>query len=183
MSWDYKHVPAPVNRAAECRALVSDDYKVLKDALVGTTWYAAVQNKTTGEVRALIVLIHIDRKDHCNFGVNWMNELDGPYYYDCPKSILYILRVYHIPEFNILRLYGRICRKPYDMSGAECVYTIEEGSGRDDAGEVHKLINGFHIELSRNARIFKYSLDLGTEYDTTVIYCRVKGTYPHLISY
>ena len=135
MSWDYKHVPAPVNRAAECRALVSDDYKVLKDALVGTTWYAAVQNKTTGEVRALIVLIHIDRKDHCNFGVNWMNELDGPYYYDCPKSILDLLT----PTGNTLALeWRRKCRERLKMKetlrkapcGTRFIVTLHDGSTR-----------------------------------------------------
>ncbi|MBR1436187.1 MAG: hypothetical protein IJ584_13880 [Bacteroidales bacterium] len=135
MSWDYKHVPAPVNRAAECRALVSDDYKVLKDALVGTTWYAAVQNKTTGEVRALIVLIHIDRKDHCNFGVNWMNELDGPYYYDCPKSILDLLT----PTDNTLALeWRRKCRERLKMKetlkkapyGTRFIVTLYDGSTR-----------------------------------------------------
>lgn len=142
MGWDYTHIPAPVDRAAECRALVSDRFEVLKDALVGTTWYAAIRNKETGEVYALVVLVHINRKDYCNFGVNWMSERDGPFYYDCPKSILSLLsptdnknalrwredcRRKRIQDRERKAMLAELNNAPY---GSRFTVTLEDGSTR-----------------------------------------------------
>ena len=91
MGWDFHHEQAPYDRKKICRSHVSDSYEVIKDAVVGTTWYAAVRNKETGKVHATIVLTQIDRSGYCNFGMKWMDETYGPFAYDCPKSILDLL--------------------------------------------------------------------------------------------
>lgn len=91
MGWIFNHEQTPINRREICRKHVSDKYEVLKDALVGSTWYAAIKNKETGEVFASIALTKIDNSDFCNFGVKWMDEECGPYHCDCPESILNLL--------------------------------------------------------------------------------------------
>ena len=91
MGWTYRHVNSPVRRAEECRSEISDKYEILKDALIGSTWYAALRHKETGKVHAAIVLTEVDNGDHYNFGVKFMDENMCPFYYDCPESILSLL--------------------------------------------------------------------------------------------
>lgn len=91
MGWDYSHVDSPVRRAAECRRMVSENYEVVKDALVGSTWYAALRDKRTGEVHAAVWLTSIKSRDYCNFGIKAMSESAGPFAYGCPASILDLL--------------------------------------------------------------------------------------------
>ena len=71
------------------------EYKVLKSAMVGSTYYAAVQITNTVEgfskVRAAVVLTSVDSKRYCNFAYKDMSEDMGPYCYDCPVSILKLL--------------------------------------------------------------------------------------------
>lgn len=88
MGWDYHHEIAPYDRRAICRRSISDRYEVVKDAVVGTTYYGAIRCKETGEVYAVVVLTHVDRNGYCNFGMKWMDEECGPLYYDCPETIL-----------------------------------------------------------------------------------------------
>ena len=107
MGWTFKPAPTPVDRRRECRAELSDRYEVLRDAVVGTTWYAAVRNKETGEVHAQVVLTAIDRRSYCNFGIKWMGEECGPCECDCPEAILSLLS----PTTNTYALeWRRRCR-------------------------------------------------------------------------
>lgn len=53
-------------------------------------FYAAVEHLETKEVRALIVLVQIQR-GYYNFAYKWMDESYHPYYYDCPDRILDLL--------------------------------------------------------------------------------------------
>lgn len=64
---------------------------ILKDSLVGNTYYAAVKYTKTGEVFALVVLISVDNKDYYNMSYKDMVESSGPYQIDCPVSILNLL--------------------------------------------------------------------------------------------
>ena len=99
-----------INRKAECDSLFNDDmvnkerqvigkFEVLKSAMVGSVYYAAVQRTkfaTATEpedsmVFAAVVLTSIDRKDYFNFSYKDMDESCGPCYYDCPKGILDLL--------------------------------------------------------------------------------------------
>jgi len=91
MGWDYLHASSPINRREILKAEVPEDYVVVKDAFVGSTWYAALKDKETGEVHAAVVLTHIDRTDYCNFGYKWMSETCGPSECECPESILSLL--------------------------------------------------------------------------------------------
>lgn len=74
-----------VDRKAECDELFEGE--IIKSAMVGTTYYAAVRNKQ-GEVWAAVVLTKTNNRDYDNFGCKDMDETMGPCYYDCPVSIL-----------------------------------------------------------------------------------------------
>ena len=104
-----------IDRKAECDAyfmegLNKGHYNVLKSAMVGSTYYAAVQimKKYLGEDEngksiyedlpenerhtfAAIFLTSTDMKDYYNFAYKDMSESMGPYKYDCPKGILDLL--------------------------------------------------------------------------------------------
>lgn len=88
MGWDYHHEVAPYDRRAICRSNIGNGYEVVKDAVVGTTYYAAVKSPRDGKVGAVIILTKIDRNGYCNFGMKFMDEEMGPYRNDCPKSVL-----------------------------------------------------------------------------------------------
>lgn len=74
-------------------------YEVLKSAMVGSTYYAAVKKTIfkTGtkpekeSVFGVVMLTAVDNKDYFNFSYKDMDESAGPGYYDCPKGILDML--------------------------------------------------------------------------------------------
>lgn len=90
MGWDFRHM-VPVDRRAGCREEISDRYEILKDRLVGSVWYAAIRNKTTGEVKAVVTRTSVRSDEYCNFGTKSITEDMGPFHYDCPESILRLL--------------------------------------------------------------------------------------------
>ena len=101
-----------VNRKAECNeyfegGLNKGHYKVVKSAMKGSVYYAAVKKllkyigedengksvyeqlpEAEQEVFAVVFLTAVDSKDYFNFSYKEMDESMGPCYYDCPKSIL-----------------------------------------------------------------------------------------------
>lgn len=96
MGWTYKtakyHMNGRIDRKAECDALINDSrLTVLKSAMVGSTYYAAVKNISTNEVWAAIFLTSTCRDDIFNFGYKDMDETEGPYKCECPVSILKLL--------------------------------------------------------------------------------------------
>ena len=107
-----------VDRKAEMDSIFNwhDDVRtvsVLKSAMVGSTYYAAVRcvNTHTGidNVSAAVCLT-CGSKDNggFNFGYKDMDETMGPYQYDCPKSILDLLS----PTDNKTALeWRRLCRE------------------------------------------------------------------------
>lgn len=67
---------------------------VLKSAMVGSTYYAAVEHiKPDGSRRvwAAITLTHTNIKDYYNFAYKDMDETAGPYERKCPVGILKLL--------------------------------------------------------------------------------------------
>lgn len=88
MGWDYHHEMAPYDRRAICRRHIGNGYEVVKDAVVGTTYYAAVKSPHDGKVGAVIILTKIDRNGYCNFGMKWLGEEGWPVRCECPKSVL-----------------------------------------------------------------------------------------------
>lgn len=63
---------------------------ILKDRMVGSTYYAAIKDKNEG-VFILVALTSVDKWD---FGYKDMCASMGPYVYTCPESILK-LNTYH----------------------------------------------------------------------------------------
>lgn len=91
MGWDYHHEMAPYDRRAICRNSIGNGYEVVKDAVVGTTYYAAVKSPHDGSISAVVILTHIDRNGYCNFGMKFIDEECGPYHCDCPRAVLDVL--------------------------------------------------------------------------------------------
>ena len=79
-----------IDKKAECDSLFDDKHKVLKSAVVGNVYYAAIENDDK-EVYAIVILISTSRSDGFNFGYKDMSEFCGPYETKCPKSILKLL--------------------------------------------------------------------------------------------
>lgn len=99
MGWDYYHADfydkaGRVDRKAECERIFKEfSAKVLKGALVGSTYYAAVEVETkegSRKVVGYVVLTHVN-KNYYNFGCKLMSEDMGPRCCDCPKMILDML--------------------------------------------------------------------------------------------
>ncbi len=96
MGWSWYHAGyykgAKVDRKTECDSLFDSElFEVLKSAMVGSTYYAAVRRKSDGLVFAAVTPTSTNMKDYFNFGYKGLTEHDGPYKYDCPKSILDLL--------------------------------------------------------------------------------------------
>lgn len=64
-------------------------HALLKSAVVGSTYYAAARSQR-GNVYGLVVITQVDRKTG-EFYYKDMSEDMGPFYYDCPPSILKLL--------------------------------------------------------------------------------------------
>lgn len=93
-----------VDRKAECDYLNRDTlstngqykFKLLKSAMVGSVYYAAIQctstyDMTNSKVFAVIYLTSVDNSDYYNFSYKDMDESCGPCQAKCPKSILNLL--------------------------------------------------------------------------------------------
>ena len=102
MGWTSYHAThyknGKVDRKAECDEKFNwaDDYRevsVLKSAMVGNTYYAAVKatKDEFSQVHAVVCLTSTDSKDYFNFAYKDMDETMGPFKYDCPKGILDLL--------------------------------------------------------------------------------------------
>ena len=80
-----------IDRLEECRKEFGRQPSwatIVKDALVGTTYYAAMKDTKTNEVWGLVALTDIDNGE---FGYKDMSEDMCPYYFDCPIEILELL--------------------------------------------------------------------------------------------
>lgn len=90
MGWTYKERWHD-SKIEECRYSFGNEPEwavILKDALIGNTYYAAMRSAKTGQVWALVVLVDFSNNE---FGYKDMDETMGPCYYDCPISILNLL--------------------------------------------------------------------------------------------
>ena len=104
MGWTTYHVDpwnGKIDRKAECDRVYAGEnertiWKVLKSAMNGSTYYAAVErtDKETGEsyVFGAVCLTSVDNSNyHENFGYKDMDESMGPAQSKCPNSILDLL--------------------------------------------------------------------------------------------
>lgn len=107
----YKNGKIIIDRKEECDNIFNQDmvtydsdkvigkFEVLKSAMVGSTYYAAVkrtkfETETESEksiVFAVVCVTRVDTKEYLNFSYKDMDETCGPYQHDCPKSILDLL--------------------------------------------------------------------------------------------
>ena len=116
----YFYKNGSVNRKAECDGYFMDSlnrghYKIVKSAMRGSVYYGAISalkrvvkdadgnecRDANGwciyepipedelEVFGVVMLTYVNKKDQ--FGYKLMSESMGPYYYDCPKSVLMAL--------------------------------------------------------------------------------------------
>lgn len=103
--WKYQGGKRVVDRRKECDKLLtwtSKDKdgnviavnKVLKSAMVGSIYYAAVEKKRSNGVRdvwAAVFKTCGKSSDGTVWGYKDMDESVGPFYYDCPAGILALL--------------------------------------------------------------------------------------------
>ena len=75
----------------ECEANISDSFKVLKSSIVGSTYYAAIEDIENGEIFAAVILTSVNNSDYYNFSYKSLTEFSGPCKYDCPAGILKML--------------------------------------------------------------------------------------------
>lgn len=76
-----------IDRKAECRKYLAwpERHELVADAMVGSTYYAAVRDLRDGSVFAIVALTSIEWGE---FGIKEMDEDMGPCAYDCPARIL-----------------------------------------------------------------------------------------------
>ena len=96
MGWTSYHVSGKIDKREECRKNIGDSFPVLKDAMRGNTYYAAVKNGNPdsehyGEVFGLVIKTSVDNKDYFNFAYKMIEDNMGPCEVDCPKAILDLL--------------------------------------------------------------------------------------------
>ena len=127
MGWthcfDGRRLPnGKIDRKYECDKILTFDRtdndgnvightRVLKSAMVGMVYYAAVET-VVGDKRMVSAAIFLTcgktRWDNTEWGYKDMDETCGPYYYDCPKGILDLLTPTDCKEANEWR---ELCRK------------------------------------------------------------------------
>lgn len=81
-----------IDRRAECRDYFRRNANwgtLIKDAMIGSTWYGAVKLVSTGEIFAVVMLT--STTNGTEFAYKDMDETCGPCAYDCPASILNLL--------------------------------------------------------------------------------------------
>lgn len=95
MGWYSEHATwykkGTVDRQAECDTHFAKGCTVLKSAMVGSTYYAAVQINESGKVIAAVNLTSVNSKDYFNFSYKPLDETMGPTEAKCPVSILKLL--------------------------------------------------------------------------------------------
>lgn len=155
-----------VDRKAECDAYFMEDlnagyYEVLKSAMVGSTYYAAVKPlkkynnandivdipKEEQYVFAAIFLTTTDMKQYYNFAYKNMDETVGPYERNCPKGILDLLTPTENEYANEWRkdCYANIAKKnnPNSLSklplGSVIQFTLPYDTTLNKAGSVITL--------------------------------------------
>lgn len=97
MGWTSTHAfnyykDGSINRKAECDTIFDrGDYTIVKSAVKGSTYYAALKNKNTQEISGMVCLTRTSTVDHFNFTYKEIWEDMGPGESNCPKSILDML--------------------------------------------------------------------------------------------
>lgn len=164
MGWTSYHAEhykrGTVDRKAECDAYFMDGlnkghFMVLKSAMVGSVYYAAVQTlrrakknadgayimengnyiyepvpEQERETWAAVFLTQTDMKDYFNFYYKDMDETMWPYCYDCPNSILGLLSPTDNENANAWRqaCRERNAQKATNRKNPDSLNNLPEGS-------------------------------------------------------
>ena len=93
MKAKYYYKNGMINRKKECDELIEacpDDYKLIKSALIGICYYAAVRmlKKTEQPVVGIVIKTTVRMKEDLNFLYKWVSEDMGPADTYCPDNIL-----------------------------------------------------------------------------------------------
>ena len=120
MGWTFQpagfYKNGKIDRKAECDDLMTwsnngNHSTVVKSAMHGSTYYAAIKYQDENErkeiIYGIVILTSVNNKDYCNFGHKEIDETMGPFYYDCPKSILDLLAPTENVSANEWRKYCR----------------------------------------------------------------------------
>lgn len=147
MGWTEYHAQyyknGRIDRKKEMDSGFSDGYEVVKSTMVGSTYYGAIRYK--GEVFACVALTGTRDREWW-FAYKDMDETEGPYCYDCPKSILDLLtptdnkwakewrrkcreRIAEKKEFEHLPI-GTMIVTPWGNSDGELILTKYYEKGR-----------------------------------------------------
>jgi len=89
---DYRKPNGDIDRKAEMDSVVIDEgFQLIKSALVGVIYYAAIKDNNSNNVFGFIAITTSDKKNGYNFGYKGIDETMGPFFYNCPISILKLL--------------------------------------------------------------------------------------------
>lgn len=150
MGWTYytatEYKNGKIDRLAECRKEFGRNPEwatILKDTLVGSTYYAALKLTGKDEVFALICSTGVYKRD---FGYKDMDETVHPYRYDCPIGILKLLT----PTKNELALEWR----------ANCYKKIEKKKSLSKATKIQIIFperySGKYYKANDTAILTRY---------------------------
>lgn len=100
----------------EIKRILRKEFELLKIVGKGSTYYCAIKDKTYNEVFGMVIPTSVSTK-HCPYYqyeliYKTIGEQSGPFYYDCPKSILNLLSPTEDDEANKWRAK---CRKNMDF--------------------------------------------------------------------
>lgn len=154
-----------VDRKAECREYFKGNEKwatLLKDAMVGTTWYGAVKLTSTGEVFAMVMLTSV--RNRTEFAYKEMSDTAGPYAHDCPESILKLLS----PTDNECAVQWRErCRERHQMKKNLAKATRIRMTYAHDT-KCHKKGDTVELHRGKVKHLHKYWFDNSEYYYTPV---------------
>lgn len=91
MGWTTYHRAKGQTHAEHFATDLNKNLEIIESSAKGGTFYAAVRNKETAEVFALVILFRWAPRDYYNFGTKWMDETVGPCEDEAPAKILDLL--------------------------------------------------------------------------------------------
>ncbi len=146
MGWVTYHRPAGQTDREHFTKEMNADHEILDCATVKRTFYAAVRNKTDGQVWAWVCLIQRTRGEY-NFGYKSMDESMGPNEAECPARILDLLTPTESQWANEWR---EACRKriAHKAEARATTTTVKDGT-------VIKLAKPLHFRGDHEAQEFR----------------------------
>lgn len=160
MGWTWyratHYTKGTINRKAEIDEILNNDYtKVIKSAMVGSTYYGAIEQLKTQQIFCCVFLTSTCSRDYYNFGYKDMDETCGPAEVKCPKSILKLLTPIDSDVANQWRekcwtYHNNIQQKP--ALGKLRVGSIVKFTAKETEYQAIKEYTVAHIDAKHNLR-------------------------------